>query len=413
MKQLFVILIYITLYTTAYCQDEQISFQSGSLTLNGTLSLPESGIEPFPLAILVHGSGPNDRNQTITLGDGNSLCLYPELFNQTIKNFEDIAKHLTENNIAVLRYDKRTLTHGQTLNEADVLVSDFITDIESAINYSKTRNEIDESEIFLIGHSQGSGLIPIAAINTGDVKGLISLAGPSTPIDSLLPEQIRHLYEKCANDPITGENVANQFYEQFNEIRNGTFPLNQQIMLTIPGNPNPIPQGYGSFWKNWIEISDDVIKNYSESNIKSLIIQGDEDFNVPVSDADKFANIPKAEIKIYTGINHFLTPSNVNMVSNQILIDIANWINSSITSSTEITQNQSIQFNIYRAGSEVIIETDGNCENCKFSIYDLTGKLLKSCPLHGKKTRILLQRENTLKAVVLSKGGKIYSKLIK
>ena len=291
MKRAVEILIIMTISITAISQEEQISFQSESLTLNGTLSIPENGISPHPLAILVHGSGPSDRNQTITLSDGNSLCLYPNLFNQTIRNFKDIADYLSDNGIAVLRYDKRTFTHSQTLNVPEILVSDFVIDIESAINFSKSRSEIDENNMFLIGHSQGSSLIPIAASNSPEIKGLISLAGPTTPIDSLLPEQIRHIFEECANDPATGENVANQFYEQFGQIRNGTFPLNQQIMLTIPGNPNPIPQGYGSFWDNWIQISDNVLSNYSESNVKTLIVQGDDDLNVPVTDADEFETI--------------------------------------------------------------------------------------------------------------------------
>ena len=241
MKKLLVLLLAITIWKSAKCQDEQITFQSNGLTLNGTLSIPIDGNEPYPLAILVHGSGPNDRNQTITLSGGNALCLYPELFNQTIRNFKDIADYLSANGIAVLRYDKRTFTHAQTLNEADILVSDFTTDIESAISFSQTRNEINENEIFLVGHSQGSSLIPIAAKNTENVKGLISLAGPTTPIDSLLPEQFRDIYIYCANDPTTGENVANQFYNQFQEIRNGTFPLDEQIMINIPGTTTLIP----------------------------------------------------------------------------------------------------------------------------------------------------------------------------
>jgi len=187
MKRAIEILIMMTICFTAIGQEEQITFQSENLTLHGTLSIPENGNSPFPLAILVHGSGPNDRNQTITLSGGNSQCLYPNLLNQTIRNFKDIADHLSEKGIAVLRYDKRTFTHGQTLNASEILVSDFVMDIESAISFGKSRSEIDVNNIFLIGHSQGSSLIPIAANNATGIKGLISHAGATTPIDSLLP----------------------------------------------------------------------------------------------------------------------------------------------------------------------------------------------------------------------------------
>jgi len=401
-----------TICITAVCQEEQISFQSESLILNGTLSIPENGTSPYPLAILVHGSGPNDRNQTITLSDGNSLCLYPNLFNQMIRNFKDIADYLSENGIAVLRYDKRTFTHGQTLNVPEILVSDFVIDIESAINYSKSRTDIDESNIFLIGHSQGSSLIPLAAINSTEIKGLISLAGPTTPIDSLLPEQIRHIFEECANDPATGENIANQFYEQFGQIRNGTFPLNQQVVLTIPGNPNPIPQGYGSFWENWIQISDDVLSNYSESNIKTLVVQGDNDLNVPVTDAYEFETLPDTEVKIYEGINHFLTSNSNNNVSTEILTDITEWINSCVTTSTEDLGENENQINIYRNGNEIIVETGQRCENCKVNIYSIDGKLINSKPIFGKYESIPSKNIN-IQMVVQVIGRRLnFSKIV-
>jgi len=413
MKRAIEILIMMTICFTAIGQEEQITFQSENLTLHGTLSIPENGNSPFPLAILVHGSGPNDRNQTITLSGGNSQCLYPNLLNQTIRNFKDIADHLSEKGIAVLRYDKRTFTHGQTLNASEILVSDFVIDIESAISFGKSRSEIDVNNIFLIGHSQGSSLIPIAANNATGIKGLISHAGATTPIDSLLPEQIRYLYEECANDPTTGDNVANQFYQQFEQIRNGTFPLDQQVMLTIPGNPNPIPQGYGSFWEDWIQISDDVLNNYSRSNLKYLIIQGDEDFNVPVNDASEFASISNAEIKIYEGINHYLTPNNSNIVSNEILNDITNWINSCLTTSTEdIGKNESL-INVYRNGWEIIIESDIVCAGCQVNIYSIDGKLINSKSMFGVYDSIQVGVDEALKVVEV-KGDRInFSQIIR
>jgi len=412
MKKVIGILILIAISVSINAQEENISFQSDNLTLNGTLSIPEIGNSPYPIAILVHGSGPNDRNQTITLSDGNSLCLYPNLFNQTIRNFEDISDHLSDNGIAVLRYDKRTFTHGQTLIESEILVSDFIIDIESAIEYCETKSELDLNNIFLIGHSQGSSLIPIAATNSESIKGLISLAGPTTPIDSLLPEQIRHLYVECANDPNTGDNIANQFYTQFEQIRNGTFPLDEQITITIPGNPNPIPQGYGSFWSNWIDISDDVIQNYSDSNLKSLIIQGDNDLNVPVNDANDFEGISNSVIKIYPGINHFLTTADDNKVNDEILNNITSWINSCLTTSIEIVEEPE-RFKIYRLGSEVIIEGKDKCEDCVVEIYQIDGKLLKSKTMNTNKLSIELPIENYLKVFIVKNKQSVESKLIR
>jgi len=378
MKSFLVIVISIISFFGLKAQEIPVFFDSDGLFVAGTLALPENGVAPFPIAILVHGSGPSNRDQTISLNDGNSACLYPDLFNQTISNFKDISDHLSANNIAVLRYDKRTFTHGQTLVEKDVLVSDFIIDIESTIEFCKTLPEIDKDQIFLLGHSQGSGLIPIAAANAGNIKGLISLAGPVTPIDSLLPEQLRFLYTECANDPASGESVANQFYEQFQEIRNGTFPLDQQISVFFPGVVNAVPQGYASFWKDWIEITDAVITNYQSSGTKTLVIQGEDDFNVPYTDAERFSSVDNAEIKVYPGINHFLTPSDESTVSIEILEDITTWITGCVISNTAQENDKLFKFRISSSPSRLTIDFDEVCQNCTAQIYDLSGRMLIS-----------------------------------
>ncbi|MCB0661639.1 MAG: alpha/beta fold hydrolase [Saprospiraceae bacterium] len=367
-----------------WAQNIPITFQSDNLTLNGTLTIP-TGQGPFPAVILVHGSGPSDRDQTVTLSDGNSMCLYPQLFGKTIKNFKDIAEYLGNQGIAVLRYDKRTFTHGASLDEKTISTYDFANDIEAAIDFLKTRSEVNAECIVLAGHSQGSVLIPVAAMGRNDVAGLISLAGTVTPIDSILPEQFRDIYIQCANAPALGELVASQFYNQFQQKRQGTFPLDQQVEINVPGNPsNPVPFGYGLFWRDWIEMNDAVIDNYTSIGVPILIMQGENDFNVPPDNADKFeAGLPATRTTVlkYPGINHFLTTQNDPKVDSQLLADMADWIKNTKTSSVKNIATEKAATVVVKDSSILVNFDTANHGFTRFEMLDVNGKTISKGPI--------------------------------
>ncbi|MEZ4950177.1 MAG: alpha/beta fold hydrolase [Saprospiraceae bacterium] len=378
-----------TIFTTLFlhAQEELVSFQSGNLTLDGTLSIPE-GDGPFPVVILVHGSGPNDRDQSITLTGGNALCLYPGLYNKTIKNFKDIADYLSAKGIMVFRYDKRTLTHASALDPITISTYDFVDDIEAAIDYVKTRSEANKECIVLAGHSQGGALIPIAAKNRNDVHGLISLAGAVTPVDSLLPEQYRYIYVTCANDPNSGEFVASQLYDQFNQIRNGTFPANTQVSVNFPGNPNPIPFGYPIFWEDWIEMGDSVVQNYLQADLPVLIIQGQDDINVPPSDAMRLFKALEGQLDVsvdtFIAINHFLTNFEDNNVSQEILERIERWIKAGKTTPIkDIKSLEGVSLMVDRCS--LTIHLNGNPGDLNnFQLFSINGALVKSGNLNSE-----------------------------
>lgn len=160
-------------------QSQNITFKNGDITLEGTLTLPEndSSKKGFPSVILLHGSGPHDRDETI--------------FNH--KPFLVIADHLTRNGIAVLRYDKRGCVKSTGTYKASNS-ADFASDGIAAINYLKSRPEIDPKRIGLIGHSEGGVLAPmIGAKNPDDVRFMILLAGSAINGEKILLSQIRDL----------------------------------------------------------------------------------------------------------------------------------------------------------------------------------------------------------------------------
>ncbi len=141
-------------------QVEEVIFENpgANLQLAGTLTLPK-GIEKPPVAILISGSGPQDRDESIA---GH-------------KPFLVLADHLTRHGIAVLRYDDRG-TAKSTGNHATATTADFATDVESAMQYLRSRPDIDSNKMGLIGHSEGGIIAPIVAARSKDVAFMVLLA---------------------------------------------------------------------------------------------------------------------------------------------------------------------------------------------------------------------------------------------
>lgn len=152
---------------------EEVNFnnRTDNISLAGTLTYPITSGK-FPVVILITGSGPQDRNEEIF--DHNPFAV--------------IADDLTRKGIAVLRYDDRGVgkSTGDFKNSS---TEDFANDVRAAIEFLKTRPEIDQTKIGLIGHSEGGMIAPMVAANNAAVKFIVLMAGPGTPIDELLVEQ--------------------------------------------------------------------------------------------------------------------------------------------------------------------------------------------------------------------------------
>ena len=153
--------------------EEEISFSNAAagVTLAGTLTLPK-GAGPFPSALLIAGSGPNDRDEALA----------------SHRPFLVLADHLTRKGIAVLRYDKRGI--GKSTGSADKATTvDLASDAQAALAYLKTRKEIDPAKIALIGHSEGAMIAPLIASRTKDVAWVVLLAAPATVGEETLLNQ--------------------------------------------------------------------------------------------------------------------------------------------------------------------------------------------------------------------------------
>src|SRR5688572_10748772 len=156
---------------------------SGEYALLATLSIPK-GSGPFPAVVLVHGSGPNDRDESIGPN----------------KPFRDLAWGFASEGIAVLRYEKRTRSHPKyyQTNPYYTVKDEVIDDADSALALLHRTKGVDAKRVYLLGHSLGAYLAPRIALGKKDIAGVIMLAAPTRHLEDLIVEQIRYIAE---NEP--------------------------------------------------------------------------------------------------------------------------------------------------------------------------------------------------------------------
>ncbi|HEX8355336.1 MAG TPA: alpha/beta fold hydrolase [Pyrinomonadaceae bacterium] len=153
-------------YTT-----EEVTFQNGEQKLAGTLTIPKGAPAPHPAAVLITGSGGQDRDGT---GVANIYRL--------------IAERLSSHGVAVLRVDDRGV--GKSTPPAKGgSYRDLVADARAAFAYLLTRGEIDKGRIALVGHSEGAETALILAAEDARVAAVALLAGTSQPVDRVLVEQ--------------------------------------------------------------------------------------------------------------------------------------------------------------------------------------------------------------------------------
>ena len=160
-------------------REEEVTYanKAAGNTLAGTLTIPP-GKGPFPAVLLISGSGPNDRDETV--------------FGH--KPFLVLSDYLTRKGIVVLRADKRGI--GKSTGDlAHATTADFATDAEAGVQYLKTRAEADPRRIGLIGHSEGGTVAPMLAAGDPGVRFIVLMAGPGVPGDQIIVEQGRLIEE--------------------------------------------------------------------------------------------------------------------------------------------------------------------------------------------------------------------------
>src|SRR6266566_890327 len=161
-------------------KEQEVQVGQGEWVLPGILSMPV-GDGPFSAVLLVHGSGPNDRDETIGPN----------------KPFRDLAWGLASQGIVVLRYDKRTKVYAEKMRELVntlTVKEEVIDDALDAVSLLRSIAEVSSQRIVVLGHSLGGFLLPrIGAADSG-IAGLIVLAGLCRTFEDTILDQFSYIY---------------------------------------------------------------------------------------------------------------------------------------------------------------------------------------------------------------------------
>jgi len=296
-------------------QSFEITFNHDGKNVLGTFTKP-NGTGRFPTIIINPGSGANDRYGTIVMEGANSACLYPDLFGDTLRPYKDLSDALVDSGYAVLRYDKLEYSYPTSLGV--ITFHKLWLPVESAINYIKTRIDVDTSKIILIGHSEGSSLIPYIAKGRSDIKALISLAGPRTPLDSILSYQLNNIAQLCGGDIAQTQAQTDQILSYFTTIRNGTWNGTTPTLFGVSA----------SAWEDYIHVVDSVSYHYNNDNLPTLFLGLGQDFNVPPSELTRFENEITCTNDFWSipDLTHYLTPINNPQFSETVSDTIVYWL---------------------------------------------------------------------------------------
>lgn len=279
--------------------------------LPGTLALPD-GEGPFPAVVLVHGSGPQDRDETI---GGN-------------RPFLDIARGLASQGIAVLRYDKRTLARPQDFQQAFDVDDETTDDAVAALTALAADPRIDGERVFVFGHSQGGMLAPRIAQRWPRARGAVMWAAPARTLLELLPEQNRYLLQLDGDLSAAEQAFLDTLDRQIAAAR-GSVPVAAGDL------PLGVPQ---PFWKSIEAV--DARADAASLRKPMLMLQGGRDFQVTDTDWGlwKVALKTRTDVqwKHYPALNHIgiagSGPSSLQEytrpghVDEQLVRDVAQWI---------------------------------------------------------------------------------------
>jgi uncharacterized protein len=243
--------------------------------LHGSLLLPKTDTS-IPVALLIAGSGPTDRDGNNPMGNNDSL--------------KRLAQALAKRGIASVRYDKRGVGQSQALapDERLLSVDDYVADAVAWARQLKADPRF--SAVVLIGHSEGA-LIASLAEPKVEPAALISIAGSSRPIDQLLREQLQGRLPPpllATAQYLIDELKAGRTHEQVPNVLQVLFRPSVQPYLISLFHQDPA----GAF---------------ANTTAPALIIQGTHDFQVEVEDAESLKQArADAELALIGGMNHVL-----------------------------------------------------------------------------------------------------------
>jgi uncharacterized protein len=300
-------------------RETEVVVASGEWTLPGTLTLPK-GDSPFAAAVLVHGSGPHDRDETI--GPNKPL--------------RDLAWGLASQGVAVLRYEKRTHTHGAKMAEHKeniTLDAEVVDDAVAAVAELRQHKEIDGKRIFIVGHSLGATMAPRIGSRDASLAGLVLLAGNARPLEDLILEQITYITS------LKGE-LSDKDKEELDKLKKQVARVKDpKLAVDVPAAELPlnIPAPY------WLDLrAYDPRATATRLKQPMLILQGERDYQVTMADFEAWKKAlgsrRNVTFRSYPRLNHLFIegegkskPAEYTKgghVARDLVDDLAAWIKS-------------------------------------------------------------------------------------
>jgi dienelactone hydrolase len=304
-------------------EEQQVTIGSGEWALPGTLTMPK-GDGPFPALVLVHGSGPNDRDET--LGPN--------------KPFKDLAWGLATRGIAVLRYEKRSKAFGPKIVaspelEAGMTVKEeTIDDALAAAALLQKTAKVVPARVFILGHSLGGFLMPRIALaaESLELAGYINLAGLTRPLDDTILRQMTYLYG------LAGGAVSEEDKKRLEGIKAAV----ARIKALTAADRGSTVRLLGAMPAYWLDLRGYDPPELAKSVAKPmLILQGGRDYQVTAEDLENWKRAlgsrKDVEFHLYPKLNHLffegqglITPAEYvqrhGSVAPYVIDDIADWI---------------------------------------------------------------------------------------
>ena len=280
MKYLYGLLCVFT-FSYSFSNDYVInSFDNHSI--HGTLL--ESADSNSVLSIIISGSGPTDR-------DGNNISLKSDYLKM-------LAERLFENGVSSYRYDKRGVGNsiGNIQSGNDIKFIDYINDVVSIINHFKDTKEY--KRIVVIGHSEGALIGMIASRLIAD--SFISIAGAGEDYLTLIQRQlsIQPPYVKSMSDPVIEKLKNKELVDSVPQLLNSLFNKTVQKYLIDASSYDPKQE-------------------ISKLDIPALIVQGSNDIQIEIKDAQLLHNAAKkSRLEIIQGMNHVFRQAPENRLLN-------------------------------------------------------------------------------------------------
>lgn len=290
----------------ALYSERAITVGEAPWTLPGTLTMP-AGEDAVPAVVLVHGSGPHDRDETVGPN----------------RPFLDLAHGLASNGVAVLRYEKRTKTHGARMDPDITVEQEVILDALAALEVARAQARVDR--VYVLGHSLGGQLAPIIAQRADGVAGAILLAAPARPLADILAEQLTYI-DSITPDSATSARLR-ALIDSAAMIRNRTLPPGAMVMGATAGYMYDLDD------RNALGVA-------KELEAPLLVLQGGRDYQVTREDYELWRAAlegRRASFREYPELNHLFmegqgkaTPQEYlavrGHVAERVIFDIARWV---------------------------------------------------------------------------------------